>query len=829
MKKITMTLTDDLISINPYELDAKQKNEIFLEALLEEIKFHYDNNEQYNRFCKNKDFNPYDFQEDLDQIPPIAVSVFKDLGANLKSIPDSEVKLSLQSSATSGVPSTVVLDKITAKRQAKVMVKVVKDFIGAERKPFIVVDVSPEPQNIQFLGARYAAIGGYLNFASDVNYALEKQPDQNVSFNVEKTKSFIASLDKDTPIVVFGFTYMLFAQVVQPLLDKGITFSLPKGSKIIHIGGWKKLESEKIGKEQFNRSMSQLFSVEEAHVIDIYGFTEQMGLNYPDCKCGWKHTPMYSEIIVRNPATREVMPDGQEGVLEFLSPIPHSYPGNVVLTDDVGITNPELCTHGRNGTRFKILGRLKKAEVRGCGDILGSKLKFSGTSDESNMVGESNLELHYWRGKKIDTSQSTELQLKELISKLNAKKEWLRGQPIDALIGLIGEASKTWLAAEGDLANMKEKGLGFLANWAKPIHLNRISTIGLRNNRQFIDGFLPLNESRKQFLKANQRGLVCHWLAGNVQVLGMFALLQAILTKNVNLLKISSKDGGVFAGLLKSFEGLSYTTKGGYTITGDALLETIAVVYFSHKDKNIGELMSKSANVRIAWGGREAVETVANYPSMFDTEDIIFGPKISFSAISKEVLTTERKARKLARKVAVDSSVFDQTGCASPHNLYIEKGGVVSPKEFCVFLSEGLKKTSIQIPKGETSIEQISAVHSIRGLYDFKGEVWSSEDTTWTVVYSEDQNLNPPVYSRVIMVHPVDHINETLELIDDNIQTIGLASSGEKALNFAEKAVEKGVMRCPEMGRMLNFESPWDGIFLMERMVRWSTFGGPLV
>ncbi len=39
------------------------------------------------------------------------------------------------------------------------------------------------------------------------------------------------------------------------------------------------------------------------------------------------------------------------------------------------------------------------------------------------------------------------------------------------------------------------------------------------------------------------------------------------------------------------------------------------------------------------------------------------------------MLITERKAKKLARKVAVDSSVFDQTGCASPHNLYIERGG----------------------------------------------------------------------------------------------------------------------------------------------------------
>ena len=822
-------LTDILIKTGPYELNKTEKEKLFFDSLMEELKFHFENNKQYRNFCTNKKFDPFSFEGELKEIPPIAVSVFKDLGANLKSVPDNEVKLSLHSSATSGIPSTVVLDKITAKRQAKVMIKVVKDFIGFERKPFIVVDVSPEPKNIKFLGARYAAIGGYLNFADKVNYALVKDDNDTVSFDIEKTKLFVEALDKNIPIIVFGFTYMLYAQVVKPLLNKGINFELPEGSKIIHIGGWKKLESEKISKDKFNKSMSKLFFVKEEHVIDIYGFTEQMGLNYPDCECGYKHTSLYSELIVRNPVTREVVKDGEEGVLEFISPIPHSYPGNVVLTDDMGVVNPEPCPYNRNGTRFKILGRLKKAEIRGCGDIIGSKLKFSDTVDNNIQNSQTKLELHFWKGIKPDTNKTNKEQLFSIIEKLNSKKEWLRAQPVDALIGLIGEVSKIWLNAEGDLEKMKKNGLAFLANWSKPEHLNRISTIGLRGNRQYVDNFLPLNGSRKQFLKANQRGLVCHWLAGNVQVLGMFALIQSILTKNVNLLKISSKDEGVFASLLKAFEGVSYTTSGGYNIKGDKLLETIAIVYFSHSDKEVGELMSKSANVRIAWGGREAVETVAGYPSMFDTEDIIFGPKISFSTISKEVLVTEPKAKKLARKVAVDSSVFDQTGCASPHNVYIERGGEISPREFCELLAEGMKKSAIQIPKGVDTVEQISAVHSVRGLFDFKGEVWASDDSTWTVLYSEDKNLYPPVYSRVIMVHPVDHINETLDHVDDNIQTIGLASSGSKALVFAEKAVEKGVMRCPEIGRMLNFESPWDGIFLMERMVRWSTFGGPLI
>lgn len=119
---------------------------------------------------------------------------------------------------------------------------------------------------------------------------------------------------------------------------------------------------------------------------------------------------------------------------------------------------------------------------------------------------------------------------------------------------------------------------------------------------------------------------------------------------------------------------MSYTTADGYKLEGSDLMETVAVVYFSRDAKKLGDLMSKSAHIRIAWGGREAVETVANYPSMIDSETVIFGPKLSYAVIAKEELFSEQAARKLARRVSVDVSVFDQSGCASPHNLYIEKG-----------------------------------------------------------------------------------------------------------------------------------------------------------
>jgi hypothetical protein len=354
-------------------------------------------------------------------------------------------------------------------------------------------------------------------------------------------------------------------------------------------------------------------------------------------------------------------------------------------------------------------------------------------------------------------------------------------------------------------------------------------TEGMNGNRMCVDAFIPVSDMSVQYRKAVSRGLACHWLAGNVQVLGMFVLIESILTKNVNLLKISSRDGGVFATLLKAFEDEVYRTPGGYEIKGNDLLKTIAVVYYDRTDIELGELMSKEADIRVAWGGAEAVMTVANFPSKFDCEDLIMGPKLSFSAIAKEALGDEHKARKLGRRVAVDASVFDQTGCASAHNVFVEKGGAVSPEQFVEHLANGMKKAAIQIPKGSMSAEQISAIHSIRGVYDFKGTVVGDKDAAWTILYDPDDELCKPVYSRVLFVHPVDSIMDAVKYVDENIQTIGLAAEGEKALEFAEAAAEKGAVRFPVCGRMLNFDSPWDGMYLTDRMVRWVTMGGPVV
>ena len=136
----------DQLFAEPVYSDSPQTEALYMKALQEELIFHYEHNDMYRRFCDRKGFDPHAELTDIRQIPPVSVSVFKNLGFGLASVPKENIKLRLQSSATSGTPSTIVVDKITSRRQAKAMVKVMQEFIGKTRKPFLVMDIDPRSE-----------------------------------------------------------------------------------------------------------------------------------------------------------------------------------------------------------------------------------------------------------------------------------------------------------------------------------------------------------------------------------------------------------------------------------------------------------------------------------------------------------------------------------------------------------------------------------------------------------------------------------------------------------------------------------------------------------
>lgn len=297
---------------------------------------------------------------DIESLPMLPVQLFKK--AELSSVPDEQVIKVLKSSGTtSQQPSKIYLDRETASRQTKALSYIMKSFIGGQRLPMVIVDSKAVIQNRQSYSARGAGILGFSNFGRDHFYLL----DEEMKPDWEGLRAF---LDKhaDTRKLIFGFTFIVWLHLYKEAVrqEQRVDFG---DSVLIHGGGWKKLEQEKTDSLTFNRLLRDSLGIRSSY--NYYGMVEQVGSIFMECEQGWLHTPDFADVLVRDPYTLEVLPNGKEGIVQVMSLLPSSYPGHNLLTEDVGvILGEDNCPCGRHGKMFRVSGRLPAAEIRGCSD-----------------------------------------------------------------------------------------------------------------------------------------------------------------------------------------------------------------------------------------------------------------------------------------------------------------------------------------------------------------------------------------------------------------------------------------------------------------------------
>jgi hypothetical protein len=341
----------------------------------------------------------------------------------------------------------------------------------------------------------------------------------------------------------------------------------------------------------------------------------------------------------------------------------------------------------------------------------------------------------------------------------------------------------------------------------------------MRGSRHFLDKFRHdvLSGQRQRALP---KGVVAHWLAGNVPTLGFLSLMLSLLGKNANILKVPETVSPLLPEMLETLATVRYGSPSGREVKGQVLTDAIEAVWFPH-DAVDAAALSSLADVRVVWGGGEAVRAVANLPRRHDCTDIIFGPKLSIAAIGREALATEAAARRAARGIAIDCSVFDQEACASAHTVFVEQGGAVNPREFAAMLADQMAKASQRLPGLGISGQVAGAVKSARILHFQEGEVFAPRSLEWSVLFRDSEERPPPVYGRTALVRPIADLARLSAFVDRDTQVVGLALPGSRRVRIAEQLALAGVDRITEPGSMAEFSAPWDGVFALERMVRW--------
>lgn len=295
----------------------------------------------------------------MEAFPALTVPLFKQL--ELKSIPDDAIFKVLRSSGTTGqVPSRIYLDRQTAALQSKTLVKIMQHWLGKDRRPMLIIDHPGVITDRSSFSARGAGIQGLSFMGRNHTYAL----NNDMSPNWSALEHFCDQFSQQ-PVLIFGFTFMVW-QLLMALEQSGHSLRLPQAS-LLHSGGWKKLQDQAVDNTVFRTKCQQLLGTTQVH--NFYGMVEQVGSVFVECEQGHLHCPAYADVLVREPGSWRVLPVGAEGVLQVISLVPHSYPGHLLLTEDKGrLLGEDDCRCGRPGKYFVVLGRMAKAEVRGCSD-----------------------------------------------------------------------------------------------------------------------------------------------------------------------------------------------------------------------------------------------------------------------------------------------------------------------------------------------------------------------------------------------------------------------------------------------------------------------------
>jgi len=299
------------------------------------------------------------FLSTIEDLPFIHVSAFKN--SLLASCEPQYIYKILSSSGTSGEKSKIVLSKENAKLQVIALSSIVTDFMGVARPTMVVLDKSSTILNTSTYSARKAAIVGFGQICRRHYFVL----DEEFVFQSEILERILN--ETTGKLLFFGFTHIVWKVINNSSLSTTQKSELANRAIFLHGGGWKKLESQRVSKSQFNLAVKNSLGIVD--IRNYYGMVEQTGTIFMECKYGNLHDNDLSTVVPRSTKDLSSLGLNIPGIAQVLSSLPTSYPGHSLLTDDlIEVIGENSCKCGRMGKTFRVLGRLSSSIPRGCSD-----------------------------------------------------------------------------------------------------------------------------------------------------------------------------------------------------------------------------------------------------------------------------------------------------------------------------------------------------------------------------------------------------------------------------------------------------------------------------
>lgn len=403
------------------------------------------------------------------------------------------------------------------------------------------------------------------------------------------------------------------------------------------------------------------------------------------------------------------------------------------------------------------------------------------------------------------------LSIETSASEVRRESEFLRRLTLSSILDLLDDFSRQ-LASHTEATELE--GLAFLTFWLRRRNLEPLVESNLHGGAASLEGFVKHGDGQ---IKAQPKGLVCHWVAGNIPTLPMFSWVMSLLCKNVALLRVSEASVTATETLISI---LARTRGSGFS--GGQALRTVRFVYFDLADEARHAAMSLAADCKVVWGGDTAVESITGLPRPHHSNEIVFGPKYSAGVICREIQEEPLLFTRTIDAFVRDIMIFDQRACSSPQTIFVERSnlGAETTRDL---IAERLDRAT---RAADISVDSYTAtrVYSARALWGLTpGKTFRAPTgAQWTVCLDSDVELKEAIQARTVFLVEVDDIFQIATCMNPRVQTLGLAVANDaRALDLADRCTARGVARCVRPGLMNVYDLPWDGRMVLSEMVNW--------
>ena len=330
---------------------------------------------------------------------------------------------------------------------------------------------------------------------------------------------------------------------------------------------------------------------------------------------------------------------------------------------------------------------------------------------------------------------------------------------------------------------------------------------------------LMLKKSYDDNLLRLGRGIVFHIAPSNVPVNFAYSLVAGILSGNLNLVRIPSKEFPQVDIICEAIKKVIQQPENSY-------YHNRIFLFRYGKDQSVTSFFSSLCDVRIIWGGDDTINQIRKSPIPSRAFDITFADRYSFCIINADEFIKEQHTDTIVTGFYNDTYLFDQNACSAPHLVIWTGKNVAKAKD--IFW------TSLQkvIEQKEYQISEVVAVGKWTSLLlqsvncQIKKEKNTDNRLMRVTLLKLPSNIEQyRCIGGYFSEYTAFSINEIRHIVNRKYQTMSYYGFTKQTLMDILKDLKlNGIDRVVPIGKTTDFSLKWDGYDLIRSLSRECCF-----